>query len=415
MRRILLLLLITAFCKVSTAQQFYSDHGTPIPDPKVPCDCNNWHSEKRSVDSATKILKIVFYDLDGKRYKRVYYVTDINTTWYDTCDFPATCKGATRTRVTNEQKFWHIDIPDCGELKKGEVCCGNQPVAEELCCDKKVLNPGEVCCKDKKFLWRTFSVSAGKAEPWWNFVIQTSEKAKNVLKKVPAAITIDGPTFSGSYKIRDCCKDGINEVKNGETEVSAGITFGIHAKDVPCLSPPLTARIEKDITVMGYTFSLDVRYGLFATLGVDLSGQVGYKSNECIPQNCYTASFGINIPVKFEAKISIKACVKKKGGTSTQCKGITNKGVRCKKPTLNLCGYCHLHTDQSWWCIPCLDITPLAVSASTNFYGNYGFDCNEAAKIKLGVGAITLAFNISIWKFGYSVSIPVTKGAVLYP
>ena len=413
MLRIIFLPLLTVLFCTSYAQQFYSDHGNPIVDPKVPCDCDNWYSKKESVDSAVKLLKTVFYEKDGIRYKRVYYVTIIITTWLDVCTTPATCKGATRKRVTKEERKWYEDTPDCGELAEGQVCCENKPVDKALCCNGKILQPGEVCCKDKKYDWTVHSVEAEVPAAWWQMVKDHSQTVKNILNKIPFGIEIDGPAFSGEYRVRDCCKNDVIEVKDGETKASVGLSIGVTAVDVPCLTPPMTAVIKQDRTILGYTFTLEVKYGLFATVGAKVSGKIGYESNKCTGEECYTASVGLKIPVKLAVKASVKACVTKE--KKTPCKGTLTNGLPCLAPTRNLCGYCELHTDQSWWCIPCLNFTPAVASISTSYYGSYGFECNQPAKAKLSVDKVVFNFTIQIWKFSHTITVPITDGMVIYP
>ena len=69
------------------------------------------------------------------------------------------------------------------------------------------------------------------------------------------------------------------------------------------------------------------------------------KSNSCyckihnnkVGDNCCDRKSNINQSPQFNS------ATKKSSGTSSQCTGTTNKGIRCKKRTTNSNGRCHLH------------------------------------------------------------------------
>jgi hypothetical protein len=377
MVRILIIILLSGFIKIAYPQQFYTDHGTPLLPP-VPCNCSNWRTlgiEK--VDSSTFIVDSLIYEKEGKKYKRIYYVTSYDTTWKDICDEPANCKGAYRTRVTTGLRLWYTD---------------------------KLIDSCTVTG-----IWVEYGVEAAKEKPWWAKVIAASEKTRDLLKKIPAAIKIEGPSFSGSYKERDCCKE-TTKIVNGESELSASLSIGVHANDLPCLSPPWTATFKKDITLYGYTVGLEVSYGLFASLGIDLKGEVAQTKNDCEGKSCLEWAVGLDVPVSFAIKAALNACVKKSSGSATTCAGVTDAGLPCKNITLNLCGYCYLHTSQSWWCIPCIDINLTPASISTNFYGKYESKCDAPPGFKFGIGKVVFKMEFKIWKFSTSLSYTITEG-----
>lgn len=57
-------------------------------------------------------------------------------------------------------------------------------------------------------------------------------------------------------------------------------------------------------------------------------------------------------PVSYSQQDTLKNCKEptatvKKSETAVQCKGITQKGLRCKNMTKNANGYCHVHQSQA--------------------------------------------------------------------
>lgn len=101
--------------QVSLAQNFRSDHSTPLIE-SSPCHCSSWHSSFVAVDSSRKRLKETGYQAAGKNIKRIYFITKIDSSWNDVCDIPGNCSGLIRTRTTSAYRTWFTDEVECGLL-----------------------------------------------------------------------------------------------------------------------------------------------------------------------------------------------------------------------------------------------------------------------------------------------------------
>ncbi len=264
--------------------------------------------------------------------------------------------------------------------------------------------------------------------PGWDKTLKTINeikvKTKNVLYAVPAKIEIRGPEVTFSAKERDCCKDGII-IKNGEAEVGITATGSIGATDVPLASPPWTAAIDIYKQRYGYTFEISLKYGLFLTAKAGITGNLKYRINQCIPEDCLGGSIGLNTNISFQIKASGNACIVSANRTARRCKGITQTGARCGRRTTNLCGYCSnyngpgvpLHTSQSWWCFSCpsFDITPAKIASS--LYAKVGYNdrnCTEGYTARVGIGAVVFSTSVGILGYNLSWSYTIWSGADIY-
>jgi hypothetical protein len=119
---IFLFLFLGIHTKVFGQHIFFSDRGTPLIQP-VPCNCTKWHTSTM-VDSTTqKLFEVPFTDEAGKRWRRIFFNTNYDTTLYEVCDEPPMCTGATRTRHQYGDRQWSVDSAECTFTAFSLPCC----------------------------------------------------------------------------------------------------------------------------------------------------------------------------------------------------------------------------------------------------------------------------------------------------
>jgi hypothetical protein len=254
-------------------------------------------------------------------------------------------------------------------------------------------------------------------------VEEIKKQTKLVLEAVPAKVTVKGPDVAFSYAQKNCCVDGV-VIPNGEKKAGVSITGGIYGK-VPMLAPPWTAQFNLQKQKYGFVFSVQCEYGLFLDVGAEGKGDLGYRANECIPEDCLTGGIGINFPVKLSVTAQGSVCLQSASSPSVQCSGTTQNGARCGRNTTNSCGYCSssnngapLHTTQSWWCFSCpsFAITPAALS--TNFFGKVTYNektCTDGLAASAGMGPVTFSTSINVLGYEFGWSYDIWGGGNIYP
>lgn len=258
-----------------------------------------------------------------------------------------------------------------------------------------------------------------------NKVDKIKKGAKDAIQAIPAKITVKGPEFSFAYEEKDCCKDGNITVK-GEKKVSGTISGGIYANDVPLAPPPWTGSFGKTIQRYGYVFKLEIAYGLLLDVGGEFKGTIGYRINECVPEDCFTGDIGLNFPITLAIKASGTACIVAAYRPSQRCKGTKVDGTRCNRMTTNKCGYCSNsngpnvppHTSQSWWCFGCPSFNVTPASISSNVYGNVTYNknsCTDGFGASCGIGPVVFTASVGVLGYNLSWSYEIWGGAQLYP
>jgi len=258
-----------------------------------------------------------------------------------------------------------------------------------------------------------------------NKVDNIKNKTKEAITAIPANIEIKGPDFSFSFQKKDCCKDGI-VTDDGEKQVSGTISGSISATDVALAPPPWTASFNKNIQRYGYVFEVKVNYGLLLDVAGEFKGSIGYRVNECVPEDCFTGDIGLNFPITLSLKASGYACIKSANAPVRRCKGKNSDGSRCSRTTTNKCGYCSqyngpnvpLHTSQSWWCFGCptFNITPASISS--NIYGQVTYNknsCTDGFAAACGIGPVVFTASVGVLGYTLSWSHQIWSGAQLYP
>ncbi len=250
------------------------------------------------------------------------------------------------------------------------------------------------------------------------------DKTKAALKAIPAKVTLTGPTVTLDYGEGDCCNNG-KVIADGKRIIKGTITAGLDAH-VPMASPPWTAYFEKDIHKFGYVFKLKVEYGLFLDVGAHFKGELGYRWDECIPEDCFVGEIGLDCPIELSIQASGEACVVNPNRVAKQCLGENQNGNRCRRMTKNWCQYCSsyngpnvpAHTSQSNWCIGCPEFTIKPASIASSIYGKVTYNeknCNEGIKFQAGIGKVVFTTGITIFKYDLYWSYTIWEGAQIYP
>lgn len=257
-----------------------------------------------------------------------------------------------------------------------------------------------------------------------NKVDEIKNKTKGALQAIPARVTISGPTVTLDYGKGDCCNNG-NVIADGKKTVKGTLTAGINAS-VPMASPPWTAAVEIEKRKFGYVFKLQLQYGLFLDVGANFEGVLGYRWDECVPEDCFIGSIGLDCPMRLSITANGQACVSNPNRIAKRCLGRKQNGARCSRMTKNWCQYCSNyngpnvppHSSQSRWCFPCpsFNITPAAISSS--LYGKVTYNdesCTEGIRFKAGIGPVVFSTGASIMGYDLSWSYTIWNGAQIYP
>lgn len=279
-------------------------------------------------------------------------------------------------------------FPGSGNLKWSDGKTGSQytAIADK---NKKLwvtYTVGGVSCTDTVQITvaapGTWSFQTGPPPfPGWSSNLNKVDKLKTtvtwIAQKLPAKVQISGPVVAVSYKQRDCCKDAVVK-PNGEYEVSGSITAGLAAKDIPCASPPYTAAFKVSQTFFGIGFTFEGMYGLTLDVAANVTGTLGYRNNDCIPQSCFTGGIGLDFPVSLNAGFKFKVCLE--GQDTTK-----------------------------WWSIPCVGFQAQAV-LSTRLQGGITYNvpnCNSGFGASAFFGPLNISFPVSIgiWTFKWSYDI----------
>lgn len=257
-----------------------------------------------------------------------------------------------------------------------------------------------------------------------NKVEEIKNKTKNALYAIPAEVVVTGPEVSFSYGVVDCCNEG-TMIDDGQSEVEGTITAGLTA-NVPMASPPWTAQINIVKQKYGYIFLLKLKYGLFLNAGINFTGSLGYRADECVPEDCFTGSIGLDCPLTLSLTASGEASITRAGARAKPCKGTNVGGSHCGRTTTNWCGYCSeyngpgvpVHTSQSWWCLPNPSFNVTPASLSTSFYGKVTYNadsCSSGWDFGVGIGPVTFTASVSLLDYELSWSYPIWAGCQIYP
>lgn len=286
---------------------------------------------------------------------------------------------------------------------------------------------GVSCQAQKKIFKRQLGpeISVGATFEGSETVLAEGEKikvlSKEVMKNIPAKISVQGPDITINAKARDCCDDSARLSPLGDKKIEVTATMGISAENIPFPFPPgIAGSISKEFSKFGLTIAIEGYYGLLVNAGAVLTGKGEASLSKCKkPPFCFGVSIGLDIPIKIHVSGGGKVCLRRPPGSGVVCSGTTKAGNPCKAITRNLCGYCQHHTEQSWWCdYTCAELKLELASISTNFYGSIGYaSCSSPSlSAEIGMGKVMLSFlqvDIAGYEFGPD-PIEVWGGAVFY-
>jgi transglutaminase-like putative cysteine protease len=132
------------------------------------------------------------------------------------------------------------------------------------------------------------------------------DKIKNVINSIPGVnVNLKEVEAEFTAQSRDCCKDG-QIVKGGERYKEGSLELSAALKGITLWGPP-TIKIERDFGAI--TASIDIEVGVKLDSDFSVTGVVGYRESDCIPESCYYGAVKAGASISTKLTMQITGCV----------------------------------------------------------------------------------------------------------
>ena len=147
---------------------------------------------------------------------------------------------------------------------------------------------------------------------------QLKQKINQAINKIPG-VNVELEEVSGSYtsKSRPCCKNGAIQ-EDGERYKEGSMTLSASLKGITIWGPPTISR-QFDFTFA--IISIDFNVGVKLDSDFSITGTVGKRWDDCVPEECLYGSFGGEVSLTPKVQIEAIACLET-FWTSEKCVGV---------------------------------------------------------------------------------------------